>query len=163
MIEKKAATILYCSGVPDKETGIGIDIPEHVKIEFRDKKGRRCSIYPNLHEGDVEKIKNIPYQRENDPVEAGNPMQPIVLASDGCIRFKSNSIVDRLLKESQERGFGLNELCCQEFPQEDWDQFNQLIGYSVSGYGDLSLVSDESKMRSSDVASKLAKCRSFQP
>lgn len=38
----------------------------------------------------------------------------------------------------------MNDLACMEFSQEDREQFAQLIGYSLSGYGDLSYVSDES-------------------
>jgi len=37
----------------------------------------------------------------------------------------------------------MNELYVKFLPAEDWEQFAQLIGYSVSGAGDLSCVSDD--------------------
>jgi hypothetical protein len=42
---------------------------------------------------------------------------------------------------------GLNELACKFYTPEhadDWQQLAQLIGYSLSGYGELSYVSDDS-------------------
>lgn len=67
------------------------------------------------------------------------PVQPIK-----DYRFVSNKIVEHLLEHGQKTGCGLNELACIDFPQEDREQFAQLIGYSLSGYGDLSYVSDDS-------------------
>lgn len=63
------------------------------------------------------------------------PMQPIVMAKDGVIQFQENVVVRRLLDEATARGFDLNALvrACADAPATDWDQFNQLIGYSVSG------------------------------
>ena len=82
-------------------------------------------------------------------------MQPFVIYNDGVVRFKMNSVVDRLLEESQARGFGLNELaCCDGLSQEDWEQFYQLIGYSLCGYHELSRVSDESAMEATKEAKK---------
>jgi hypothetical protein len=71
-----------------------------------------------------------------------NPMQPIV-NDGGVLRFKSNNIVRFLLDRGPN---DLNTLgnIRYLFSQDDWDQFMQLIGYSVSGYGDLSTVSRES-------------------
>lgn len=37
------------------------------------------------------------------------------------------------------------ELARQDFPQVDREQFAQLIGYSLSGYSDLSYVSQDSR------------------
>jgi hypothetical protein len=37
----------------------------------------------------------------------------------------------------------MNELACLEFSDEDRTQFVQLIGYSFSGFMELSYVSDE--------------------
>ena len=37
----------------------------------------------------------------------------------------------------------MNDLNSRVFSIEDREQFAQLIGYSVSGFGDLSYVSDE--------------------
>lgn len=75
-----------------------------------------------------------------------NPMQPIYVDTQGVVRFKRNAIVDYLLAEAGKRGFTLNQLVAVkgDFSQDDWEQFYQLIGYSISGYGGLDEVSDES-------------------
>ena len=69
-------------------------------------------------------------------------MQPIV-NMEGVLRFKDNKLVRYLLDRG---GVDLNHLAkiSYLFTQDDWEQFYQLIGYSVSGYGDLSNVSPES-------------------
>lgn len=63
------------------------------------------------------------------------PIQPIVDS-----RFVENKIVSYLLDNG---GICLNKLAVLDFSDEDRAQFAQLIGYSLSGYGDLSYVSDE--------------------
>jgi hypothetical protein len=72
--------------------------------------------------------------------QMSHPLQPIVTDDNGTKRFKENSIV-RFLKENS--SLDLNDLSKLPFPREDWEQFAQLIGYSVSGFLDLSYVSDE--------------------
>lgn len=84
-----------------------------------------------------------------------HPSQPLYKDSQGVIRFKQNKIVEYLKNESQLRGMGLNHLVIIDFPKEDWDQFYQLIGYSVSGYGELSMVSEEAKDEADKVAHTL--------
>jgi hypothetical protein len=37
----------------------------------------------------------------------------------------------------------MNHLAMQNFSEQDREQFAQLIGYSVSGFGDLSYASEE--------------------
>lgn len=69
-----------------------------------------------------------------------HPLQPIVTDDHGTKRFKENAIV-RFLKDNS--SLDLNGLSNPPFPREDWEQFAQLIGYSVSGFLDLSYVSDE--------------------
>lgn len=66
-----------------------------------------------------------------------HPMQGIYIAPDGVVRFRQNQIVRFLLDNSRHN---LNELTLMGFSDEDWIQFHQLTGYSVSGYGDLSVV-----------------------
>lgn len=63
-------------------------------------------------------------------------IQPI---KDG--RFVANNIVRYLLDNG---GIDLNKLAMLDFSTDDQEQFAQLIGYSLSGYSDLSYVSDES-------------------
>jgi hypothetical protein len=70
-----------------------------------------------------------------------HPFQPVGLDEHGVLRFKENEIVRYILD------FGnitLNDIAVKNFPREDRVQFAQLIGYSVSGFGELtSYVSDE--------------------
>jgi len=70
------------------------------------------------------------------------PMQPIYLDERGTPRFKDNAIVRRLLDE---KVISLNDIAMwlDDVPVEDAEQFWQLLGYSISGYGDLSFVRPE--------------------
>lgn len=83
------------------------------------------------------------------------PMQPIVWAKDGCIRFLANRMVNDLYEFACPRGMGLNEMAAGDYTQEERMQFAQLIGYSVSGYGGLSYVSDESRDKADAIADAL--------
>lgn len=68
-----------------------------------------------------------------------NPIQPLVI--EQCVvRFKANEIV-RLLLQSHP-STDMNRLATLEFSDDDRRQFAQLIGYSLSGYGDLPYVDD---------------------
>lgn len=69
--------------------------------------------------------------------KAHHPMQPLEVDNEGVIRFKRNAIIDRLFNE---RIISLNTIAMWDVPTEDREQFWQLLGYSVSGYGDLSFV-----------------------
>lgn len=75
--------------------------------------------------------------------DMAHPKQPIGYAKDGCIRFKKNAIVDWLL-QAYPGGYALNVIAEMvahgEFAVEDLIQLDQLLGYSVSGFGDLSYV-----------------------
>lgn len=74
-----------------------------------------------------------------------HPIQDIILDSNGTPRFRENAIVRYMLEMGKFGGtFNLNTLALQQFSDEDRMQLAQLIGYSISGYGDLSYVSDES-------------------
>lgn len=101
-------------------------------------------------------------KQKRDP----HPMQPVVRDEHGVLRFRANAIVDALLERDSERGKiypdfparsdgGLNWIATQEFSQEDREQFAQLIGYSVSGYHELSYVSDESAAQASALAEQI--------
>lgn len=83
------------------------------------------------------------------------PMQPIVLAPDNVFRFRPNKIVSFLLDWATPRGIGMNELAMMQFDDDEREQFAQLIGYSISGYGELSYVSDESYDKANAAADKL--------
>jgi len=62
-------------------------------------------------------------------------MQPIVNG-----RFVENRIVRKLLDTGP---LDLNDLALMEFTQQERTQFAQLIGYSLSGFSELSYVDDE--------------------
>lgn len=67
-----------------------------------------------------------------------HPLQAIATDEHGTIRFVKNEIVDHLVDRYPG---GLNSLACQGFSAGDWEQLAQQIGYSVSGFGDLSYAS----------------------
>lgn len=67
-----------------------------------------------------------------------HPIQPLEVDKDNVLCFKPNAIVIKLLEEGP---FTMNDLC--GFSDEDKQQFAQLIGYSLSGFSDLSYVDDE--------------------
>jgi hypothetical protein len=68
-----------------------------------------------------------------------HPIQPLV-DNHGTLRFKENAIVRHLLDHG---GIDMNKLAMLPFENEDRVQFAQLIGYSLSGFGELSYVSDD--------------------
>lgn len=92
---------------------------------------------------------NSPYYIDNaDDKKNKLPMQPLHITEKGTLRFVANRIVDDLYEFSVVRGFGMNEIARAaaqgKYTKEEQMQFAQLIGYSLSGYGSLSYVTDES-------------------
>jgi len=94
------------------------------------------------------------------------PMQPVALDAHGVLRFRQNAVVRALLDQDTESGRtypdwparsdgGLNWVATQEFSQADQEQLAQLIGYSISGYHELSYVSDASAARASARGAKI--------
>ena len=70
-----------------------------------------------------------------------HPTQPIELDGNNVVRFRRNLIVDMLVvKAAAGEKWGLNDIFLEvargRLPVEDYMQFMQLQGYSVSGYGD---------------------------
>lgn len=83
-------------------------------------------------------------------------MQPVVIAPDGYIRFQGNALVRHLLDEATAgRKCDLNDLAMVEAPRSDREQFAQLIGYSLSGFSELSYVRDATYDRAVKRAEKL--------
>lgn len=80
-----------------------------------------------------------------------HPLQPLYVTESGVLRFHQNKIVSDMLDFSTSHGFGLNEIACRQYSQDDRIQFAQLIGYSHSGFGDLSYVDDQSYLVALDV------------
>ena len=68
-----------------------------------------------------------------------NTIQPLMKDANGVVRFKGNAIVQHLLDTHPT--CDMNHLARMGFT-DDRQQFAQLIGYSLSGYGDLSYVDD---------------------
>jgi len=81
-----------------------------------------------------------------------HPIQPLYKDKHGTIRFKKNSIVRFLLDAGP---YDLNDICILEFSEEDEEQFAQLIGYSLGGFGELSYVSDETHDKAAAIAEAL--------
>ena len=63
-----------------------------------------------------------------------HPLQKVHLDKNDTFRFVQNEIVCFMVEKLKEFGFDLNDLHANcNASSDDWDQFNQLIGYSVSG------------------------------
>ncbi len=69
-----------------------------------------------------------------------HPIQPLVKDNEGIIRFKENKIVTYLLDNG---GIDMNKLAALQFDSNDYEQFAQLIGYSLDGFGLLSYATVE--------------------
>jgi hypothetical protein len=76
-----------------------------------------------------------------------HPIQPLIKDIHGRLRFKENRIVTFLLENGW---YDMNSLAKEDFSQEDREQFAQLIGYSLDGFGTLSYVSDETYLAAVD-------------
>lgn len=83
-----------------------------------------------------------------------HPRQPIGLSEHGTIRFKPNKIIDWLFETGRA---DLNKIVTMGFPVEDMVQFWQLLGYSVSGFGDLSFVPEEEIKACDEEAARIYK------
>lgn len=72
------------------------------------------------------------------------PIQPMMTDVNGVVRFQPNRLVVHLLEDGP---FDMNHLAvwCRTrgIPDEERAQFAQLIGYSVSGFGELPYVDDD--------------------
>jgi len=78
--------------------------------------------------------------------KAVHPVQPLVRGRDKVVRFKPNKIVQLLLDMGR---FDMNDLAAMQFSAEDREQFAQLIGYSLAGFGELPYVRDKTYDRAS--------------
>jgi hypothetical protein len=84
------------------------------------------------------------------------PLQPLGLDQHGSVRFQENRIVRYLLDNG---GIDLNHLagwCADaDVPKGDQEQFAQLIGYSLSGFSELSYVRDSTYERAAEKAKRV--------
>lgn len=84
---------------------------------------------------------------------AKHPMQKIVMADDGFVRFTKNKIVEALLAAWPG---GLNDLAVRfHADREDYEQLTMLIGYSVIGFGDLSTSSKKRIKKADRIAHRI--------
>lgn len=84
-------------------------------------------------------------------------MQPIVVV-DGVVRFKENQLVRYLLDAGGRYGLDMNHLAILPgISNEDREQFAQLIGYPVSGFGELPYARHETVVAADAIAAELAK------
>jgi hypothetical protein len=79
---------------------------------------------------------------EDDDIHL-HPMQEVVRVGK-VARFRENKLVSLLLEVAGKNGTGLNEIALMNakglVSDADAIQLMQLIGYSVSGYGDLTYI-----------------------
>lgn len=111
--------------------GSKIDLVGYVEPKFNGKPRTKFSLASPFH-GFAGFFALEAYMR--------HPIQPVYKDAFEVIRFRENSIVRHLLEKG---GIDLNQIAMLDFPQEDHEQFAQLIGYSVSGFGSLDYASDE--------------------
>jgi hypothetical protein len=85
------------------------------------------------------------------------PVQPIYVDKYEVARFRPNKIVEFLLKEVEKQGITLNTLAHPNygFTEAEYDQFAQLIGYSLCGASDLSYVADRTIKKGNKYLKKL--------
>lgn len=81
---------------------------------------------PRLHTADI--------GIDPSPDPYWQPQQPFALDEAGVLRYRRNALVGYLVDHGN---IDLNTLGVVAAPLQDQQQFEQLIGYSVSGYGDL--------------------------
>ena len=76
-----------------------------------------------------------------------HPMQKVYQDKDGTIRFRPNPLVQYMLDHGR---VNLNDLAIVPASKADREQLAQLIGYSISGFGDLSYVRDKTFRKAMD-------------
>lgn len=72
-----------------------------------------------------------------------HPTQPLEKDAHGVLRFKENRIVRDLLDVASRHGLSLNDIALGNYTKEDRRQLAQLIGYSLSGYSELTSYVDD--------------------
>jgi hypothetical protein len=107
---------------------------------------RRAAIEGETGKEVVALYRATPQPHADEAAKGGalEPMQPIILDEHGRDRFRENVLVRYILDNG---GIDLNHLATVGAPVHDREQFAQLIGYSLAGYGELSYVTDESYYR----------------
>lgn len=83
-------------------------------------------------------------------------MQKIHIDKNGVARFRENAIVRHLLDAGPS---DMNTIGAMQFSRSDREQFAQLIGYSVSGFGELSYASEKSVAKADAKVAELLESR----
>lgn len=78
-------------------------------------------------------------------------MRPIIKDSRGVVRFKANAIVNWIVSSGR---LNLNDIFLDGYSIEDIEEFWQLMGYSVSGYGELSFIREKTAAVADAIAEK---------
>jgi ribosomal protein S27AE len=119
----------------------------------------RCGTTLECHE--VERTTSWAWTVADRKHSTAHPMQPLVVDEHGTVRFRENAIVRYLLDNNGK--LDLNKLTFVGFSNDEWEQFAQLIGYSVSGFGSLSYVRDETYAQARAECDRLLKVASTLP
>lgn len=83
-----------------------------------------------------------------------HPIQPLAKDQHGVLRFRKNQIVSDLLDLASQHGLDLNKIALADYSDEDRRQLAQLIGYSLSGYSELSSYVDDAAYAAAVAISK---------
>ena len=75
------------------------------------------------------------------------PLQPMIAEPGRGGRFRENALVTYLLERASQHGCDLNHLATVPASEADREQFAMLIGYSLSGFLELSYVREETATR----------------
>lgn len=86
-------------------------------------------------------------------------MQPIEYVGE-VIRFRENKAVRWMYDRLSQCGISMNEIVLayhkeKAFTVDDMEQLYQLIGYSVSGFGDLNIPRPETVVAAGAIAAEL--------
>lgn len=95
-------------------------------------------------------------------------MQPIVWVGK-VIRFQENQVIQYIMRNAgslitkdfpgiPDGQIDLNKLlfACHDVPRDDWMQFAQLLGYSVSGFGELNYADPNTVAAADTIAARMS-------
>ena len=88
-----------------------------------------------------------------------HPMQPIEWV-DGVIGFRKNKIISDMFDAGL---IDLNKIARLSYSDEDRMQLAQLLGYSISGFGELPYARKDVVEEADRIANQLANKRSVSP
>lgn len=71
-MSKQKASVVYVAPIPKEQSGIGQDVPEHVKLEWTDEDGRRCTRELQLCADDLSFVAQLPETAMNRTQELQN-------------------------------------------------------------------------------------------